>query len=138
MLQPLTYLRTKIKALRDSWFLKKHHCDSWEQYNRHYDSDINWRSSRVRDFYHGYPFFYCFENRQHDIYSWDLGYDGCYVVNLWCKEHCSDKYRTDMFRVIKCPATSNQWVMNDLGGSDYMFIAFKNEHDAFKFMLKWG
>ena len=130
----LAEIKQRYKDWRKRRFLKKHHCDSWEQYNRWYDPDINGRSTQVRYFYYGYPYFYCFENRNHNIYNWNS------LENLrcWAETHCQHKYRMDIFRVIKCPATSNEWEINDLGGRDYIFIAFKNEHDAFKFMLKWA
>lgn len=139
MLTFFTYLRTQIKAWQDSRFLKKHGCENWQQYHRWYDPDISPRSSRVRDFYRGYPYLYCFESRQHDVYSWNLDCDGRRTaVGRWCDEHCSDKHRMDMFRVIKCPATSNEWEMNDLGGGDYIFAAFKNERDFLMFTLRWA
>ena len=138
MLHFLNYFRTRIKQWQDRRFLKRHGVETWAQYNRQYDPDINWRATRVKDFYQGYPYVYCFENRNHDVYYWDIGFDGTYVVGNWCDDNCKDKYRMDFHRVIKYPSTANQWEMNDLGGGDYVFAAFKNERDFFMFALKWS
>ena len=45
-------------------------------------------------------------------------------------------WRTDIHRVIK-----DYWgnlELNDIGGSDALFFAFKNQEDCFMFKLKWG
>ena len=144
MLHFLNYFRTRIKFWRDNRFLKRHGVETWAQYNRQYDPDINWRATRVKDFYQGYPYWHIFENRNH--YCYELLYDygpggyryGYFDADDWCKEHCKDKHRFDIHRAIKYPSTANQWEMNDLGGGDYIFAAFKNERDFFMFTLKWS
>ena len=135
MQQLLTYLRTKIKTWQDNRFLKRHGCESWAQYNRQYDPDINWRATRVNDFYHGYPYVYCFENHRHEVYHWDVHIDGTYVIDNWCDDNCKGKHRMDFHRVIKY---HNQWEFNDLGGGDYIFAAFKNERDFNWFLMRWS
>jgi hypothetical protein len=144
MLHFLNYFRTRIKQWQDRRFLKRHGVETWAQYNRQYDPDINWRASRVKDFYQGYPYWHIFENRNH--YCYELLYDygpggyryGYFDADDWCEENCKDKFRLDCHRVIKYPSTANQWEMNDLGGGDYIFAAFKNERDFFMFTLKWS
>jgi hypothetical protein len=134
----LTPIKEKYHAWKERRFLKRHGVETWEQYNRQYDPDINWRATRVNDFYHGYPYVYCFENREHEVYYWDLAVDGTYVVDNWCKENCKGKFRLDCHRVIKYPSTSNRWEFNDLGGGDYIFAAFKNPKDYTWFVLRWS
>jgi hypothetical protein len=134
----LTTIKEKYHAWKDRRFLKRHGVETWAQYNRQYDPDINWRATRVNDFYHGYPYVYCFENREHEVYYWDLAVDGTYVVDNWCKENCKDKFRLDCHRVIKYPSTANRWEFNDLGGGDYIFAAFKNPKDYTWFVLRWS
>jgi hypothetical protein len=138
MQQLLTYLRTKIKTWRDRRFLKKHGCDNWYQYNRQYDPDINWRATRIKDFYQGYPYVYCFENHKHEVYYWDLGIDGACIVGNWCDENCKDKHRMDFHRAMNAPGTAWEWHINELGGGDYIFAAFKDPEDFFMFSLKWA
>ena len=134
----LNYFRTKIKTWQDNRFLKRHGCDNWYQYHRRYDPDIHIQCTRIKDFYHGYPYVYCFENHQHEVYYWDLGIDGTRTVGKWCDENCKDKHRMDFHRVMKAPSTGNEWTINELGGGDHVFIAFKNEQDLIMFALRWS
>lgn len=131
-------LRARVRKFKSERKLKKYNCKNWAEYGRRYDPDVSFRSSRVSDFYYGYPYVHCFENRDHQIYWWDLAYDGSQEIVEWCEEQCKDKFRFDGLRVIKVPATAWQWEMNELGGGDYYFAAFKNEKDFFSFMLKWA
>jgi hypothetical protein len=138
------YLQAKIKLWRDRRFLKRHGCDSWDEYNYRHDPDRNIRCSRVRDYYHGYPYWHVFESREH--YCYKLLYDhgpagfryGYHDMLDWCTAHATGKHRLDFLRVIKFPSTNNEWEMNEIGGGDHIFIAFKNERDFFYFMLKWA
>lgn len=132
----ITKLRDWWKQQQDRRFLKRHGCNDWKEYNRWYDPDIYRRCTVINDFYHGYPYVYCFENREHQIYWWDLGYDGSYDVVEWCEQYCKDKFRFDCHRVIKY--TNDKWTMNDIGGGDYFFAAFKNEQDFLMFCLRWS
>jgi hypothetical protein len=144
MLQFLNYLRSRIKFWRDNRFLKRHGCDTWKEYYHRFDPDCNIRASRVKDYYHGYPYWHVIDNHGHHCYN--LLYDygpgghryGYHDILDWCETNCQDKHRADFMRVIKCPATANEWETNELGGKDYMFVAFKNERDYFMFMLKWA
>jgi hypothetical protein len=144
MLQFLNYLRSRIKFWRDNRFLKRHGCDTWEQYNYLFDPDREVRCARVKDYYRGYPYWHVFDNRKH--YCYDLLYDlgpggyrmGYHDVMAWCDAKCQGKHRFDFMRVIKCPATANQWEQNELGGEDYIFAAFKNERDYLWFLMRWS
>jgi hypothetical protein len=138
MQQLLTYLRTKIKTWRDRRFLKRHGVETWAQYNHRYDPDINWRATRVNDFYHGYPYVYCFENHRHEVYHWDVHLDGIYVLSQWCDNNCKSKFRFDFHRAMNAPSTAWEWHINELSGGDYIFAAFKNERDFLMFTLKWS
>lgn len=114
-------------------FLEKHGCKSREQYENRYDPNINYRASKIKDFYHGYPYIYCFENHSnHSVYYYDLSLD------KWCKENCVDKFRFDFHRVIKYPSTANEWEINEIGGGDYIFFACKDPKDFTMFLLRWS
>lgn len=138
MQQLLTYLRTKIKTWQDKRFLKRHGVETWAQYNHRYDPDINWRATRVNDFYHGYPYAYCFENHRHEVYHWDLGIDGTHVLGNWCEDNCKDKFRFDFHRAMNAPGTAWEWHINELGGGDYIFAAFKDPRDYTWFLMRWS
>ena len=127
----------KLKSSYDDWrerrFLRKHGCVNREQYNLKYDPLHNPRATRLVDYYHGYKYIYCFENHEHDKISLLT------VITLWClEENLSGKWRLDVHRVIKYPSTSNEWVRNDLCGSDYIFAAFTDERDYMLFLLRWS
>lgn len=130
----------KIKQLYLDWreklFLKKHGFETRAQYERFYDPDYNIRATRIKDYYHGYHYVYCFDDSDHTVYFWDFGYDGQYVINNWCKANLKDKFRMDFLRVWKEHYTQ-EWEINEIGGSDYIFIAFKNEQDMMWFKLRW-
>lgn len=129
-----------IKDWYNNWkeqrFLKKHRCETWEQYHRIYDPDFNIRATEIQNIYHGYLYVYCFENHHHEIYYWDIAIDGTYRVTEWCKMNLNDKFRFDFHRVVK--DSNGNWVTNELGGGDYIFAAFKNNKDYAYFLLKWS
>jgi hypothetical protein len=108
------------------------------------DPDVVYCSDRVKDFYRGYKFVHCIENRNH--YAYDLIYDygpggikyGESDIYDWMDKKPRFKSRMDMHRVIKYPSTSNEWTFNDMGGGDYIFVAFKDEKDYMMFLLRWS
>jgi len=137
-------VKEKYAAWKEARFLKKHGCDDREQYDYRFDPDRNVRASRVADYFHGYDYVSCCESRSH--YAYTLLYDygpggiryGFDEMHQWCKEHCQEKFRVDYLRVIKYPSTGNKWEINELGGGDHVFFAFKNKEDYFIYTLKWG
>lgn len=134
-------IKEKYKYYRDRAFLKKHGCETWEEYNRRYDPDYNIRATRIKDIYHGYPYVYRFDYNQHFAYR--LLYDygpggqryGYHDINDWCNDNLSGKFRFDGHRVIKY---NNEWEVNELGGGDYIFAAFEDEKDYTYFLLRWS
>jgi hypothetical protein len=132
----INYLKQKYLNWKEKRFLKYHMCVDRAQYERRYDPDYNMRASKVKDYYHGYPYVYRFDDRDHTIYFWDLGYDGRYVIKNWCKANLKDKFRIDFLRVW-WNEREQEWEINSLGGGDYIFIAFKDERDMMWFKLRW-
>jgi hypothetical protein len=108
------------------------------------DPDVFYCADRVKDFYKGYKFVHCIENRNH--YAYDLIYDygpggiryGDDDIYDWMDQKARFKSRMDMHRVIKYPSTANEWAFNDMGGGDYIFVAFKDEKDYMMFLLRWS
>lgn len=132
------FIKNKIEDIRRKWILHRNGYKDWETYLRMTDPDIHWRATRLKDFYHGYPYVYCFENHNHFAYFWEIHTDGMWVMHKWCNEQCKDKFRFDFHRAIKFPSTANEWEINELGGGDYIFAAFKNERDFTWFMMRWS
>jgi hypothetical protein len=121
---------------KENLFLKKHGCENRAQYERKYDPDYNPRAIKVKDYFHGYPYVHCVTDPDHTIYFWDLGFDGFYVTHRWCKENCAGKFRIDILRVFR--DYIGEWEINEIGGRDYFFIAFKEESDMMWFRLRWA
>jgi len=134
----LSSITRLYKEWRDCRFLRKHGCEDWEQYNYRFDPDICKRATEIKNYYQGYPYIYCIENRNHKVYEWDLAYDGMYVVNKWMKANCKDKFRLDYHRAMNAPGTAWEWHITELGGGDYVFAAFKSERDFNWFLLRWA
>lgn len=142
-------IKETYKYYRDRAFLKKHGCETWDEYNRRYDPDYNIRATRIKDIYHGYPWVYCFENREHFAYTllYDYGPGGCHYgyndIISWCNDNLSDKFRFDGHRVHKQTPIGNngvedsEWFINEISGGDYIFAAFKSESDYLWFLLRW-
>jgi hypothetical protein len=120
---------------RLSCFLKKHGCDTLEQYNLRYDPRIDYAASIVTNFYHGYPFVYCFQDHRHDVYDWNIAETGINVIEDWCRNNFCSQYRMDFHRVIFVNGQAN---ICELGGSDYIFFACSNATDYSHFLLRWG
>jgi len=132
----ISYLKQKYLDWKEQIFLKSYGFETRAQYERFHDPDYNIRATRIKDYYHGYPYVYRFDDCDHTIYFWDLGHDGRYVINKWCQENLKDKFRFDFLRVWQDRYTQ-EWEINSLGGGDYIFIAFKNEQDFMWFRLRW-
>lgn len=129
-------LKGRWAFYRHAAYLKK---KGWteEIYQNYHDPDINERAIRVKDYYHGYSYIIVFEDSQGDPWSrypsWIQAYN---AIEIWCKENCEGKWRTDIHRVIK--NYWGDWEQNDIGGRDALFFAFKSQEDACMFKLKWG
>lgn len=139
LIRRLKALGRKLRAERK---LKKSKYRNWAQYKHNRDPDIERYANLIEDFYKGYPYLYACPNPNH--YAYELLYDygpgghryGFHDMSDWCSEHIRWNYRCDMHRVYE-----NQWgkmELNDIGGHDIIYFAFKNEKDLIYFMLTWS
>lgn len=142
VLKLITKFYQRYKKWQDKLFLQRQGCKNWDEYHHRYDAKVNWSATRIDDFYHGYRHRFIFDHK-HKIYNWDLHWDGNSIVNYgqhgdvkaWCKTNCSGKYRMDFHR---CCQINNEWIFDELGGDDYIWIAFDDERDLMLFILKWA
>lgn len=140
----LRRIKAWFRKRKSDRFLKKHHCKTWAHYLRVYDPDHNVRASRITDYYHGYKHIHVIEQRDHYAYQCIYDYgpggfrEGWMDLIEWCEKNCKDKFRFDMHRAMKAPATAYQWEINELAGGDYIFAAFKDERDYMHFLLRWS
>ena len=129
-------LKSRWDFYRHAAYLKKMNWTE-EHYQDVNDPDKNLRASSIKDYYHGYPHIVTFESSRGDPWtrypSWIQAYN---AIEIWCEENCAGKWQTDIHRVIQ--DYWGNWKMNDIGGGDVLFFAFKDVNDAFMFKLKWG
>jgi len=129
-------LKGRWDFYRHAAFLKK---TGWteEQYQHFKDPNRDERASRIKDYYHGYPYIVVFESSRGDPWtrypSWIQAYN---AIEMWCEENCKDKFRSDIHRVMQ--DYWGNWELNDIGGIDALFFVFKSQEDCFMFKLKWG
>lgn len=140
----ISKLLKKYQQWKDCRFLKNHGCETWDQYHRRFDPDYNIRATRISDYYHGYPYWHVFDNYKHYCYQFlsdhgtggrRYGYDD---INAWCKQNLAHRFRLDVLRVARWPRPDGEWAINELGGEDRIFMAFKDQKEYMNFLLRWG
>jgi hypothetical protein len=131
-------LAGRFSKFQHERYLKKR---GWteEEFQRIEDPDRNVRCSRVKDYYGGYQHIHSFTTTRTLPWTEFANWMDCYEqMNEWCKANCQGKFRSDILRVIKAPSTNNEWELNDIGGGDALFYAFKDSRDFTMFCLRWG
>lgn len=142
----LRRIKAYLRYRKNKNFLKKHNCQNWRQYNKSYDNDVIFRATLVSQFYHGYPYLCYFNDSppHRDFREW--------LIEMidWCDNNVSEKYRYDIHRVIREKGLIHNeyddtmlwsdiedFSMNDIGGFDLLFFAFKSKKDLAWFKLRW-
>ena len=131
--------KRKILANRK---LRKSGYKNWRQYKHNRDVDVCRYANHLEDFYKNYPYVYAVKDYGH--YAYQLLYDygpggykyGYHEIEDWCNESIRWNYRVDIHRV-----WIDQWgrqELNDIGGSDIIYFAFKHEKDFTHFLLRWS
>ena len=136
-------IKEKYIKWKDQRFLKKHGCSTWKQYHRRYDPDYDIRAYTVKRYYHGYPFVVEFQYADDLVARFGDWMQGLDAMLEWAANNCTNKWRHDILRVhtqtgiddLGNPDT--EWFINDIGGADVLFFAFKSEKDLAWFKLRW-
>lgn len=131
-------LKERWDFYRHAAYLKKR---GWteEQYQDYNDPDRNIRATRIKDYYWGYPYTHSFTSTRTLPWTEFGNWMDCHeAMNQWCRENCRGKFRSDILRVLKAPSTGNEWELNDIGGGDALFYAFKDPKDYTMFLLRWS
>ena len=131
-------------------FLKEHHCRTWRQYNKDYDPDVIKYATLISQYYHGYPYICHFENTEQMSKHYRDWQDWLRDMRDWGEKNCLDKFRYDIHRVIREKGLIrneyddtmiwtdiDEFSMNDVGGWDVLFFAFKSKRDLAWFKLRW-
>lgn len=142
-------IRSRWNFHQHAAYLKKR---GWSEDQFQYieDPDRNQRANAVKDYYFGYPRVYVWHNSNGLPWSQYNGWSECYkAMNIWCKENCKAKWRQDILRTSRqiswqrqsddtlLQTHTDEWVLDDLGGGDCLFYAFKSNKDYVNFLLKW-
>lgn len=128
------------EELKNRWDFYQHRAylkrRGWteEQYQQFYDPLRNERATYVKDYYHGYPYWHCYQSSRCEPFTryptWIAAYD---AIRGWCESNCQGRWRHDILRAEKI---YDEWQLNEMGG-DALFFAFENERDFTMFVLKW-
>lgn len=145
-------IKARIRRWRAERKLKNSGYKSWAGYRHGRDPNVSPRAWKIKHFYHGYKYVYCFENRQQ--YAYSLLYDygpgghryGYADIYDWCEEHARFTFRMDTHRVSKYyysvagewDTKADEWEIDEMGGGDYLFVAFKDEKEYMMFLLRWA
>lgn len=122
--------------------LKNSGYDDWRQYKHNRDTSVRKYADSVDEFYTEYKYVYAIKDYGHYAYqvTGDYGPNGRRYgyddMTIWCEEHIRWNYRRDIHRV--WPDSGGRMKFNDIGGSDILYFAFKNERDYLRFVLRWS
>lgn len=139
----LTKVYCRYLLWKDNRFLKKHGCVNWKEYNHRFDPDINCSASAIESYYMNYPYVYVIKDPTPEAFQkYDDWLEGYVKLKNWCDNNCAGKWRSDVHRVypnnfFTGTHTAKEYVMNDIGGYDFIFFAFKNEKDYLWFTMRW-
>lgn len=139
-------IKAYFRLKKSRAFLKKKGVSTWKQYKRVYDEDVILHATLVSHYYHGYPY-RCYFTKVPDGEMLEPWLKKMYD---WCNENCMDKARYDIHRVIREKGLIHNeysdtmiwsdiedFSLNDVGGMDLLFYAFKSEKDYTWFKLRW-
>ena len=131
-----------VEELKDRWDFYQHRAylkrRGWteEQYQEYHDPRRNERANRVKDYYHGYPYWHSYHTSRVEPFTrYPTWMDGYQAIKEWCGNNCQGQWRHDILRVDK--SYDNNWEINEMGG-DALFFAFENERDFTMFCLRWA
>lgn len=129
----MNYYRNILQDWKHHRFLKKHGCSTQREYDLKYDVDYNPRASRIKQIYHGYEYIYFVPNSYAPVQTFSY-LDRVREAKQWCDNNCKGKYRNDWHRGFY-DSYYDDFIINGIGGGDYMVFAFKSKEDYVWFML---
>lgn len=135
---PLHWIKYRYLEWRWDRILKRSGCQNWEHYFRVNDPDFCSRAQTINDQFCGYPYIAVVPFKHLDVIidgMWGPIQNGQKVVE-WCQKYCKHKFRWQWERVIM--DHNGHYAPNGIGGTDELFVGFKNSRDYTMFMLRWS
>jgi len=132
----------RIRGYKANRKLKKSGYPTWRHYKHNRDPDVVPYANTVEDFYKNYPYVYAIRDYRHYAFKCVSDYGpfgtiyGYDEMTAWCEEKIRWNYRRDIHRVLENYRGRDEF--NDVGGSDIVYFAFKNEKDFMHFLLRWA
>ena len=135
-------LKERWKGYKEKRFLENYGCKTWREYEIKYDPDVGFRARWAHTYYHGYPHILPVEPqglRNNSPGSlWVNHHVDIEKMVDWCKQNCQGKWRNDWHRGFwDHQGNYEVYEINNIGGGETMFFAFKEEADYMWFKLTW-
>ena len=109
----------------------------WEAW---YEVNVNYRATKINDMFRNFKHIIMVDVDKfvdyHEPFAWVPNADARQY--FWPNRPLGENAVWRFERVINCPATANQWEINELGGEDKIFVATNNERDALMIALKYS
>jgi hypothetical protein len=121
----LTWRTGKNKAVRE-----------WEAW---FDSNVNWRATGIKDMFRKFEHVIVVDPNKFlelDPFAWVPCEDA--KQYFWPARALGDNAVWRIERVIRNVNTVQDWTINEIGGTDRVFVATNNSHDALMIAMKWS
>lgn len=122
----LTWRTGNDKATRD-----------WEAW---YKTNVNYRANRINDMFKNFKHIIIVDTDKFvdhsEPFTWVPNKDA--KQYFWPQRPLGENAVWRFERVTKAPSTNNEWVLNDIGGEDHIFVATNNDKDAIIIALKYS
>lgn len=122
----LTWRTGKDKSTRE-W-------DAW------YRTNVNFRATRIKDMFKNFKHIIIVNpdkfTNPNEPFAWVPCDDA--KQYFWPQRPVETTCVWRFERVTNAPSTNNEWVLNDIGGEDHIFVATNSEKDAMMIALKYS
>ena len=141
MSMALSLMLSEIREKIVDWYLTKRTGKNkaqreWEAW---YEVNVNYRATRIKDMFKNFKHIIIVDTDKFvnhaEPFAWVPNDDA--LQYFWPQRELGNNAVWRFERVIKCPATADQWEVNELGGEDHIFVATNSDRDAMMIALKY-
>jgi hypothetical protein len=129
-----------IEWIRD-WYLtrKTGKTKAERDYITWYEQTVDDRATRIKDMFKNFKHIVIVDPNKFFDLDEPFGWMPCEDAKqyFWPARELGDNTVWRFERVMKEPATAWEWEINELGGTDKVFVATNNEQDAMMIALKY-